>query len=232
MYGYMGKILRVNLTTGEITEEFPDEKTLRNFLGGAGLATKYLYDEVPKGIDPLGPENKLIFMTGPMTGTSSPSTGRYSVVAKSPLTGFWGHANSGGFWGRDFKRSGFDGIIFEGISEKPVYLVTDEGKTEIRDATHLWGKNTSETTRVIKDELGEGFNVACIGHSGENMVKYAAIMNDVDDENWGRAAARCGLGAVMGSKNLKAIASRGTAKVEVQDKAKYREEAKLRFDTI
>jgi len=224
MYGYMGKILRVNLKTGEITEEFPDERTLRKFLGGAGLATKYLFDEVPKGIDPLGPENKLIFMTGPMTGTSSPST--------PPPTGCCAPPPAGGFWGRDFKRSGFDGIIFEGISEKPVYLVTDEGKTEIRDATHLWGKNTSETTRIIKNELGEGFNVACIGHSGENMVKYAAIMNDVDDENWGRAAARCGLGAVMGSKNLKAIASRGTAKVKVADKVKYREEAKLRFDWV
>jgi len=232
MFGYMGKILRVNLTTGQITEEFPDEKTLKMFLGGAGLATKYLYDEVPKGIDPLGPENKLIFMTGPMTGTSSPSTGRYSVVTRSPLTGFWGHANSGGYWGRVFKRSGFDGIIFEGTAKKPVYLVTDEGKAELKDATHLWGKNTSETTRIIREELGEKFNITCIGIAGENLVKYAAIMNDVNEENWGRAAGRCGVGAVMGSKNLKAIASRGTAKVQVADKEKYKEEAKFRFDWV
>ena len=232
MYGYMGKILRVNLLNGTITEEFPDKETLKMFLGGAGLATKYLFDEVSKGIDPLGPENKLIFMTGPMTGTSSPSTGRYSVVAKSPLTGFWGHANSGGFWGRDLKRAGFDGVIFEGVSEKPVLLVTDEGKAELRDASHLWGKNTSETTKLIKEELGKNFNVACIGIGGENLVKYAAIMNDAEEPNFGRAAGRCGLGAVMGSKKLKAIASRGTAKVIVADMAKYKEEAKKRFDWV
>ncbi len=232
MYGYMGKILRVNLSNGTITEEFPEDETLKMFLGGAGLATKYLFDEVKAGIDPLSPKNKLIFMTGPMTGTSSPSTGRYSVVAKSPLTGFWGHANSGGYWGRDLKRAGFDGLIFEGLSEKPVYLVTDEGKAELRDATHLWGKNTSETTKLIKEELGEKFNVACIGIGGENLVKFAAIMNDADEQNWGRAAGRCGLGAVMGSKKIKAIASRGTAKVIVADKEKYKEEAKKRFDWV
>ena len=228
----MGKILRINLSNGTIQEEFPDDNTLKMFLGGAGLATKYLFDEVKAGIDPLGVENKLIFMTGPMTGTSSPSTGRYSVVAKSPLTGFWGHANSGGYWGRDLKRAGFDGVIFEGVSEKPVYLVTDEGKAELRDATHLWGKNTSETTKLLKEELGEKFNVTCIGLGGENMVKYAAIINDADEPNWGRAAGRCGLGAVMGSKKLKAIASRGTAKVIVADNEKYKEEAKKRFDWV
>lgn len=228
----MGKILRINLSTGTITEEFPDDETLKMFLGGAGLATKYLFDEVKAGIDPLSSENKLIFMTGAMTGTSSPSTGRYSVVAKSPLTQFWGHANSGGFWGRDLKRSGFDGVIFEGVSDKPVYLVTDEGKAEIRDATHLWGKNTSETTKLIREELGGKFNIACIGIGGENLVKFAAIMNDANEENWGRAAGRCGLGAVMGSKRLKAIASRGSAKVIVADSEKYKEEAKKRFDWV
>ena len=169
MYGYMGKILRVNLSTGDIKEEIPNEQDLRLFLGGAGLATKYLLDEVPKGIDPLSPENKLIIMTGPMTGTSSPSTGRFSVVAKSPLTGFWGQANSGGFWGVHLKRSGYDGIIFEGKSDKPVYLVTDSGKPELRDASHLWGKNTSETTKIIKKDLGEDIHVACIGIGGEKI---------------------------------------------------------------
>lgn len=232
MFGYMGKILRVNLSTGEIKEEIPDENNLKMYLGGAALATKYLFDETPKGIDPLGSENKLIFMTGPMTGTSSPSTGRFSVVAKSPLTGFWGQANSGGFWGRVLKRSGFDGIIFENISEKPVFLVTDNGKAELRDASHLWGKNTSETTRIIREELGKDFNVACIGLAGEKLVKYAAIMNDVDKPNWGRAAGRCGMGTVMGSKNLKAVACRGTMKIEVAEKEKYREEAKDRFDWV
>ena len=228
----MGKILRVNLTNGKISEEFPDEETLKMYLGGAGLATKYLIDEVPKGIDPIGPENKLIFLTGPLTGTPSPSTGRYSVVAKSPLTGFWGEANSAGFWGRDLKRSGYDGIIFEGISPKPVYLITEDGKAELRDAAHLWGKNTSETTKLIKEELGDNFNVACIGIGGENLVKYAAIMNDCDKPNYGRAAGRCGMGTVMGSKKLKAIASRGKAKVEIAEPEEYKAEAKQRYDWV
>ncbi|MFW9915038.1 MAG: aldehyde ferredoxin oxidoreductase family protein [Candidatus Thorarchaeota archaeon] len=231
-FGFMGKILRVNLSEATITEEVPDESDMKNFLGGSGLATKYLFDEVKKGIDPLGPENKLIFMTGPLTATPSPSTGRYSVLAKSPLTGFWGQANSGGFWGRDFKKGGFDGIIFEGVSPKPVYLITDDGKVELRDASHLWGKNTSETTRMIKEELGEDFNVACIGIGGENLVKFAAVMNDCNQPNWGRAAGRCGLGAVMGSKHLKAIASRGTQKIHVADPEGYREEARKRFDWV
>ncbi|MHA2394485.1 MAG: aldehyde ferredoxin oxidoreductase family protein [Promethearchaeota archaeon] len=228
----MGKILRVNLTNGEISEEFPDDETLKLYLGGSGLATKYLIDETPKGIDPLSPENKLIFMTGPLTGTPSPSTGRYSVVAKSPLTNVWGEANSAGFWGRDLKRSGFDGIIFEGISPKPVYLVTEDGKAELRDASHLWGKNTSETTRIIREELGEKFNIACIGTGGENLVKYAAIMNDCDKPNYGRAAGRCGMGTVMGSKKVKAIASKGSAKIEVANPDDYKAEAKKRYDWV
>jgi aldehyde:ferredoxin oxidoreductase len=232
MYGYMGKILRVDLANGNITEEFPDEQTLKMFLGGAALATKYLFNELKTGIDPLGPENKLIFMTGPLTGTPSPSTGRYSVVAKSPLTGIWGQANSAGFWGRDFKRSGFDGVIFEGVSPKPVYLVTNEGKYELRDASHLWGKNTSETTRLIKEELGEKFNVACIGIAGEKLVKYAAVMNDCDKPYYGRAAGRTGMGAVMGSKNLKALASSGTMKISVGNPDEYKEEAKKRYDWV
>ncbi|MFX1574816.1 MAG: aldehyde ferredoxin oxidoreductase family protein [Promethearchaeota archaeon] len=228
----MGKILRVDLNNGKISEEFPDEETLKLYLGGSGLATKYLIDEVPKGIDPLGPKNKLIFMTGPLTGTPSPSTGRYSVVAKSPLTMIWGEANSAGFWGRDLKRSGFDGIIFEGISPKPVYLVTEDGKAELRDASHLWGKNTSETTRLIREELGDKFNVSCIGIGGENLVKYAAIMNDCDKPNYGRAAGRCGMGTVMGSKKLKAIASKGDAKIEVANPDEYKAEAKQRYDWV
>jgi aldehyde:ferredoxin oxidoreductase len=232
MYGFMGRILRVNLSNSKITEEFPDENTLKMFLGGSGLATKYLFDEVKKGTDPLGPENKLIFMTGPLTGTPSPSTGRYIVVAKSPLTGLYGQANSAGFWGTIFKRSGFDGVIFEGVSPKPVYLVTDEGKAGLKDAGHLWGKNTSETTRLIKEELGDRFRVACIGTAGENLVKYAAIMNDADRPNWGRAAGRCGMGTVMGSKRLKAVASFGERKIEVPKEDVYREEAKKRYDWV
>ncbi|MHA2083712.1 MAG: aldehyde ferredoxin oxidoreductase C-terminal domain-containing protein [Candidatus Thorarchaeota archaeon] len=228
----MGKILRINLTTSTITEEFPDDETLRLYLGGSGLATKILFEETKPGIDPLGPENKLIFMTGPLTGTNSPSTGRYSVVTKAPLTNGWGQANSAGFWGRDFKRSGFDGVIFEGRAPKPVYLLTEDGKAELVDAEGIWGKNTSETTRLLREKHGPKFNVACIGIGGENLVKYAAIMNDCDEENWGRAAGRCGVGAVMGSKNLKAIASKGTLKIPIADEETYRKEAKQRFDWV
>jgi aldehyde:ferredoxin oxidoreductase len=232
MHGYMGKILRINLTTSTITEEFPDEETLKKYWGGSGLATKILFDETEPGIDPLGPENKLIFMTGPLTGTQSPSTGRYSVVTKSPLTNGWGQANSAGFWGRDFKRSGFDGVIFEGKAPKPVYLLTEDGKAELVDAEEIWGKNTSETTRILREKHGPKFNVACIGIGGEKLVKYAAIMNDCDEENWGRAAGRCGVGAVMGSKNLKAIASRGTLTIPIANPDEYRKEAKQRFDWV
>ncbi len=230
--GYMGKILRVNLTNGTITEEFPDEEILTKYLGGAGLATWYLINETEKGIDPLGIENKLIFMTGPLTGTQSPSAGRYSVVAKSPLTNLWGQANSAGFWAKDFKRSGFDGIIFEGISPKPVYLLTEDGKAELKDAREIWGKTTSDTTRILKKKHGEKHNVACIGPAGERLVKYAAIMNDCDEKYFGRAAGRCGLGTVMGSKNLKAVVAFGKGTIPIANPEEYRIEAKKRFDWV
>jgi len=232
MFGYMGKILRINLTKGEITEEFPDEEILKKYLGGAGLATWYLFNEVPKGVDPLGPENKLMLFTGPLTGTTSPSTGRYAAVSKSPLTNLWGQASSGGKWGVDFKKSGFDGIIFEGISPQPVYLITDDGKYELLNAEDIWGKDTSETTRLLRAEHGEKFNVCCIGIAGENKVKYAAIMNDVDEPYWGRTAGRCGMGAVMGAKRVKAIASRGTMTIPIADKEGYIAEAKKRYTWV
>jgi aldehyde:ferredoxin oxidoreductase len=216
MSAFMGKILRVNLSKGRISEEPLPEKDARMFLGGSGLATKYLFDELKPGLDPLGPENKLIFMTGPLTGTVSPSSGRFSAVAKSPLTGFWGSANSGGRWGLDLKKSGFDGIIFEGRASEPVYLVIDDGQAELQDAKGLWGQGVKATTDAITRELAGKYNVACIGIAGENLVRYAAIMNDVY-----RALGRCGLGAVMGSKNLKAIAVRGSHKVEVADKGAF-----------
>jgi aldehyde:ferredoxin oxidoreductase len=197
------------------------------FLGGGGLATKYLYDEVKKGTDPLGPENELIFMTGPLTGTPCPSAGRYSVVAKSPLTGTWAQANSGGFWSPDFKRTGYDGVIFQGASKKPVYLVCEDGKAELRDASHLWGLNVHKTTDQIQKELGSQFKVACIGPAGEKLVRFACVMNDKH-----RAAGRCGMGAVMGSKKLKAIAARGTRKVEIAKPDVFTAVAKKQYDLI
>ena len=227
MFGYMGKILRVDLTSGNITEESLKENDCKMFLGGSGLATKYLFDEVPGGTDPLGPDNELIFMTGLLTGTESPSAGRYCVVTKSPLTGFWGEANSGGNWGVYLKISGFDGIIFKGISPKPVYLVIDDGKAELRDAKHLWGKGVSETDRLIKEELGEDCDVAAIGIAGENLVRYAAIINDVH-----RAAGRCGVGMVMGSKRLKAVAARGTQEIKIANKDAFSEISKRNYDLV
>lgn len=227
MFGYMGQILRVDLTNGKVSRESLKEVDCRMFLGGSGLATKYLFDEVPKGADPLGPKNKLIFMTGPLTGTESPSAGRYCVVTKSPLTGFWGEGNSGGSWGVYLKNSGFDGIIFEGISPKPVYLVVDDGKAELKDAKHLWGKSVSETGRLIRGELGEDFNVACIGIAGENLVRYAGIFNDVH-----RPAGRCGVGTVMGSKRLKAVAARGTQEIRIANRDAFSQISKRNYDLV
>jgi aldehyde:ferredoxin oxidoreductase len=139
MFGFMGKILKVDLSNSKMSEEPLKEQDCKMFLGGSGMATKLLWDEVPKGTDPLGSDNALIFMTGPLTGTESPSAGRYVVVTKSPLTGFWGEANSGGNWGVHFKSTGFDGIVFKGASSKPVYLVIDEGNAELKDASKIWG---------------------------------------------------------------------------------------------
>ena len=227
MFGLMGKILRVNLTEGKISEEELPEEHARQFLGGRGIASKYLFDEVNPGIDPLGPQNKLIFMSGLLTGIPSPSAARYSVVAKSPLTNIWAQCSSGGRWGVDLKHAGFDGIIFEGTSESPVYLVIDDGKAELRDARELWGKNVSETTGIIKETAGEKFNVASIGQAGENLVKYAAVMNDLH-----RAAGRCGLGAVMGSKKLKAVAVKGKREIKIADKKAFQQVSKKQYDLL
>ena len=226
-YAFMGTILRVNLTEGEISAETIREDWAREFVGGAGLATKYLYEEMSKGIDPLGPENVLIFMAGPLTGTASASASRYSVVAKSPLTGIWGHANSGGSFGPALKRSGYDGIIFEGAALEPVYLKIVDGQAELCAAGHLWGKNVSETEDSIQAATQERFTIASIGPGGENLVRYAAIMN-----NKHRAAGRCGLGAVMGSKRLKAIACAGNRPIRLAHAERFRETARTQIDLL
>ena len=227
MFGGHGRILRVNLSESTVSQEEIPERLFDKFLTGAGLATHYLYHEVPKGAEPLGPENELILMTGALTGTTAPSTGRFNWVFKSPLTGLWAQSNSAGHWGVDFKKTGFDGVIFEGASPKPVYLVIEEDKAEIRDAEHLWGKSVSETTKLIKEELGGKFEVVCIGVAGENQVRYATIMNDLH-----RAAGRCGGGAVMGSKRLKAIAVRGTTPVKVANPEAFAKVAKKQFELL
>ncbi len=226
-HSFMGKILRVNLTAKTISEESLRMDWAKKFIGGAGLATRYLYDEVPRGVDALGPDNKLIFMTGPLTGTASASASRYSVVAKSPLTGIWGHGNSGGSFGPALKRSGYDGIIFEGASPQPVYLKIIDGEPELCDASELWGKIVPETEDLIQQASEKKLTIASIGPGGENHVRYAAIMN-----NKHRAVGRCGLGAVMGAKRLKAIACGGKAGIELADKDTFREIAKKQIELL
>ena len=226
-YAFMGKLLRVDLSRGEIQQEPIREDWARNFLGGSGLATRYLYDEVPKGADPLGPDNRLIFMTGLLTGTSSASAGRYSVVAKSPLTGIWGQANSGGKFGPALKRSGFDGVIFEGISPTPVYLKIQTGTAELLPADGLWGKTVSQTEDELLSGMPKSFCVASIGPAGENLVRYASIMN-----NKHRAAGRCGLGAVMGSKRLKAIVCGGNESIHLADRKGFVEVARKQIEFL
>jgi len=213
--GYMGKILFVNLTTSEIIEDALDEKICRQFLGGYGLGAHVLFNRQLRGVNPLGPGNILGFLTGPVTGTTVPFCGRFTVVAKSPLTDTWGDANSGGDFGPYLKFAGYDAVFFSGASEKPVYLLIDEGKAELRDARFIWGKDTHDTEDLLKGEHGKDLRVACIGPAGEKMSLISAIIT-----NKGRAAGRSGLGAVMGSKGLKALAVRGKKKVPVVDKEK------------
>ncbi len=203
--GYNGKILRVNLSDNTISTEATDEVFCRKYLGGAGFVTYFLWKELRQGIDPLAPDNKLIFALGPVTGVPLPGSGRHCVGAKSPLTGGIAKSEVGEFWGAQLKRAGYDAIIVEGKAEKPVYLWIRDGEVSIRDARHLWGRNTKETQQAIRAELGDNLiRVAVIGPAGENLVRYACIMNGLYD-----AAGRGGLGAVMGSKNLKAISVRG-----------------------
>jgi len=223
-----GTILRINLSSGEISKESLDESLARNFLGGRGIATKILYDELPAGTDPLSPENKLIFAAGPLTGTSAPTGGRYMVITKGPLNGAIASSNSGGFFGKEFKTAGYDLIIFEGKAEKPVYVWIKDDEVEIRDASDLWGKNTHETTDILMEKIGDSkAKVACIGPAGEKLSLISCIINDKN-----RAAGRTGVGAVMGSKNLKAVVVRGTGKVELADADKFREAQKMTIGKI
>ncbi len=212
MFGYQGKILRVNLTEGTTSVEELDAALAARYIGGRGFASKVLMDEIDPKIDALSPENKLIVATGPLTGTPTPTGGRYMVITKSPLTDTVASSNSGGFWGAALKHAGYDHIIVEGKSDKPVYLNIVDDQVEIKDASNLWGKVVSETTDLLVDVHGAKTKVLTIGPAGEKLSRMAAIMNDKD-----RAAGRSGVGAVMGSKNLKAIAVNGTGTVEIAD---------------
>ena len=215
--GYAGKILNVNLTTGSLQDEELDDQQCRDFIGGYGLGARWLFDRMPGGVDPLGPQNILGLLTGPLTGTPCVTANRWVAVCKSPLTNGWGDANCGGDFGPFLKKAGYDGLLFYGSGDHPVYLWIDEGKAELRDASHLWGKDTNETEDIIKEEHGDKrhIKVASIGQAGENLSRFAAIIND-----YGRAAGRSGVGAVMGSKKLKAVAVRGNLPIRLSDEAR------------
>jgi aldehyde:ferredoxin oxidoreductase len=218
LYGNWGKILFVDLTEGKITVEQPDESLYRDYLGGYGLGSRILFSRMKGKVDPLGPENMLGFVTGPLVGTPAITGTRFTVVGKSPLTGTWGDSNCGGYFGPALKMAGFDAVFFTGISPKPVYLWVEDGKVELRDADWLWGKDSYEVQDAVDEKLGKGYQVACIGPSGEKVSLLACIINDK-----GRAAGRSGLGAVMGSKKLKALVVKGTMEVPLADPEATRE---------
>jgi aldehyde:ferredoxin oxidoreductase len=203
---WAGKILRVNLTAGTCTPEPLNMTWARQYLGSRGLGSKYLVEEVDPKVDPLSPDNKIIWATGPLTGTMASTGGRYTVITKGPLTGAIACSNSGGYWGAELKMAGWDMIIFEGRSPKPVYLYINDDVAELRDASHLWGKSVWQTEEILKTSLQDPLlRISSIGRAGENQVLFACVVNDLH-----RAAGRSGVGAVAGSKNLKAIAVRGT----------------------
>jgi len=218
MKGVMGKILWVDLSTGEITEEIPDESLYRDYLGGYGIGAKYLYERMKPGVDPLGPENILGFMSGVLTGTPAIVGTRYQVIAKSPLTGGIGDANSGGDFGPYMKFAGIDGVFFTGISEKPVYLYVENGKAELKDAGDLWGKGSYDIETIMKERHGTKTEAACIGPSGEKQSLISCIIT-----KRGAAAGRSGMGAVMGSKKLKAVVVNGNMEVPLADPERARE---------
>jgi aldehyde:ferredoxin oxidoreductase len=215
----MGQLLFVDLTKMSTETISIDQTIAKQFIGGSGYASKLLHDIMNPNVHPLEPDNLLLFMTGPLTGTLAPCSGRHVVCGRSPLTGFWGESHAGGHFGARLKYSGFDGILIKGKSEKPIVLHINDGEYELISAEHLWGKMTGETQNQLKKDLG-GVETACIGPAGENLVKFAAIINGE------RSAARCGLGAVMGSKNLKAIAVQGSKKVSLADSESFMELAK------
>jgi aldehyde:ferredoxin oxidoreductase len=203
---WAGKILRVDLTAGTVKNEPLNMEWAQAYLGSRGLGTKYFVEEVDAKVDPLSPDNKIIWATGPLTGTMASTGGRYTVITKGPLTGTIACGNSGGYWGAELKMAGWDMVIFEGKSPKPVYLYINDDVAELRDAAHLWGKSVWETEETLKKSLQDPLTrISGIGKAGENLVLFAAVVNDLH-----RAAGRSGVGAVMGSKNLKAIAVRGT----------------------
>ncbi len=217
-YGYAGRLLRVDLSTGSVSDS-PTSYYSDSYVGGRGIAARIYWDEVPPGVKVFDPENRLIFITGPLAGVAGLAGSRWQVCGKSPATGpeLFCHANLGGSWGAKMKSAGYDGIVIQGASQAPVYLLVDGGKAEIRDASHLWGKGTVEVREMLKEELGGSAGVVATGIAGENGVTFSSLLADDD------SSGSSGFGAVMGSKKLKAIAVRGTRKVAVADPERLKE---------
>lgn len=222
------KLLRINLTTKKVEIESIDSELVKKYLGGRGLASKIFTDEVSPTVNPYSEENKLLFANGLLSGTAAPTGGRYMVVTKGPLTGTIASSNSGGFFGAELRKAGYLIVVIEGISDKPVYISIRNDNVEIKNAGHFWGKDTHYTTDKMLEEFGDKHaRVSCIGPAGENLVKFAAIINDK-----ARAAGRTGVGAVMGSKKLKGIVVRGTNTIEFDDKAKFMDTVKTKIDIL
>jgi aldehyde:ferredoxin oxidoreductase len=216
-----GTIVRINLSKGKIEKEPLREDLRLNYIGGRGINSRLLFEEVGPEIDPLSPDNRLIFATGPFSGTKAPSVARFTVTTRSPLTGIHGDANAGGHFGPALKKAGIDHIVITGKAGEAIYLWIDDDTIELRSARHLWGKTTRETEEALKKETGDRrVQVASIGQAGEHLVKFANIINEE------RSASRTGVGAVMGSKNMKAIAVRGTGKVKLFDPDGFNQLAK------
>jgi aldehyde:ferredoxin oxidoreductase len=227
-YGYMGKMLFVDLANNRFSEQDLTEDMARRHIGGYGIGSRIIYERMKPGVDPLSPGNILGIGTGPFTGCGAISTSRFITMGKSPLTGYWGDANSGGNFPESMKSAGYDFVFFEGKAEHPVYVLAADNKVEIKDARHLWGRNVAETEEIIRSESGDrSLKIVCIGAAGEKLSRISAIINDR-----GRAAARSGLGAVMGSKNVKALACTGTKKPEVFDKETVQRLNKEMLDEI
>lgn len=218
MFGNHGKVLMVNLNEGKLEDKYFEKEIYDKFFGGYGLAVKYLYDNMPPKVDPLGPDNILAFTTGTLVGTPAITGNRFTVSAKSPLTGTWGDSNCGGHFGPVLRRSGYDGIFFTGCSKTPVYLYIENGKAELHDASSLWGLDTVQTEDILKEKHGQDCQISAIGPAGEKLSLIAAIIHDK-----GRAAGRSGLGAVMGSKKVKAVVVKGDMRIPLANPEKLKE---------
>ena len=227
MTGYVNKILEIDLTTKKSSIITIADKDKERFIGGSGLSAYLFLERGLYKVDPLSEKNELIIMTGPLTGTTLPGTGRFTVCAKSPLTNIWGEGNCGGNFGPELKFAGYDGIIVKGISERPVYLYIEDGKAEVRSADGLWGRDTYDVTDILKGRYSKKAKVLAIGQAGENLVKYACIVNDKGD-----VIGRCGLGAVMGHKRLKAIVAKGSGKVTPAFPDEYNSLRKILLEKI